>query len=419
MLDPEDTATPDEVPDDGSNTSFLPHLKEKSSYWKWEKATIDTIRFSKSKQSTNLPNIEVEERKFNKTLAVSFLALDPIKHPTIMCHQPFSLEHNSFRVKVLQISYVIAVGVSDRRLKLNSSKVVGAQAQGFNCSLLWCYSKPISICVNGQSALYSYVHQTISAGDIIEVRLDYENNTIIFFHNGKETGKLPLKKFILKDYELYPCVSMHAPSAVLLVDENKEEKKIEYDNLPKEPLVQDSSMVAPSLMTLRRSKSKSIFHLELNKNSFYNGEKGYGYVICGKKDFQRSKVKEVLLHFWVEEFYRYQCESGNWRYTCGERSMLLEQTIKLWKEEEAKKQVESLFDLAGKIVLRKYDVKKLDIAEEIKEKLLQNAWPFQFQIPFGFPPSFTSPKASFHYSFHVSILTESGSFLSFETHWEN
>lgn len=71
---------------------------------------------------------------------------------------------------------------------------------------------------------------------------------------------------------------------------------------------------------------------------------------------------------------------ANWRYTCGEKNALLEQKITLWNLEESKTQVPSLFYLCSKVVVKKHDIKKLNLPEEVREKLKMEVWPFNFQV---------------------------------------
>lgn len=158
-------------------------------------------------------------------------------NPAVMTVTPFTRNSCYFQVKIHQASKWLGIGekttifqkyqrfifffwlsgLADKRLRLNGSRTLGNQRKGFNSSYFWQQNRSHNLQTYGEK---TKPVSPLANGDIVGVRVDFDNQCIYYYLNGIFEGKVECTKRKMKEGHVYPCIDLSIGSQVMIMNVN-------------------------------------------------------------------------------------------------------------------------------------------------------------------------------------------------------
>jgi hypothetical protein len=260
-------------------------------------------------------------------------------------------------------------------------------------------------------------------GDVIEVNVDFDVQTISYLLNGKPLAASsqlkPFSKELLKDFndgKLFPFASMSCTASLeLLPMDQPPIYRLEACEPLKSLRLEAPTQIFSKWLEIPIIAPQPYYTLEIDipkQGFFYNGQIGTGRVTLHdrKKLQKKGDILDISLQMTAEETY--SCHPDPEKTLVG-KDFLLFDSLCLWSREDEDYNphaVASLFHLCSKIVMAsKSHLRNIGkLPEDIRSRLLrkQDVWPFSFQIPAHFPASssFAGGSVSLKYFFQVATI---------------
>jgi len=134
-------------------------------------------------------------------------------NPAVMATAPFTRLSNYFVVEVISLHTWIGIGLCDSSFVLSGSKTLGQQMAGINSSY-FCQNAIRKLQMNGEANVVDV--EPIKAGDIISIKIDFDGNKVLYFHNDRLQGVIVCTKNILQEGKIYPAVDLSVHTEVMI-----------------------------------------------------------------------------------------------------------------------------------------------------------------------------------------------------------
>jgi hypothetical protein len=131
---------------------------------------------------------------------------EPLKgmNPLILTKFPLTKKKNQFQIIVKTLGNWIGIGVGESQLLVENGKTLGTQSKCINSSYFFQNTGIRRIQMYGEKSIDTV--KSIESGDIIDIKIDFTTNRIIYFNNGQLQGWITPHKPLIEGI-LYPCVN--------------------------------------------------------------------------------------------------------------------------------------------------------------------------------------------------------------------
>jgi hypothetical protein len=109
---------------------------------------------------------------------------------------PITRSHNSIRFKVTKLGNWVGVGIADTKLQITGGNTLGNQDKSSSCAYFW-QSGINQIQMLGEPPIKGV--KEIYAGDVIDIKVDFDANQICFLNNEQLVGTMSPTKVKLQE----------------------------------------------------------------------------------------------------------------------------------------------------------------------------------------------------------------------------
>jgi len=155
--------------------------------------------------------IDVEE-KFQR---VASRPTNQGSNPAVLATQPLTSIRSAFEVNVLKRGTWLGIGFCDAGFYIHDGPTLGTQ--GCVNSSFFCQDST-TLRIQGNKDRLSVPHKLVP-GDRVKVRIDFRENDVYYYRNGKLEGMLHAE-VPLEEGKLYPCINISYGSVVTFVNES-------------------------------------------------------------------------------------------------------------------------------------------------------------------------------------------------------
>jgi hypothetical protein len=137
-------------------------------------------------------------------------------NPAVMATEPLTKENCSFRVRINKLGKWAGIGVADAKFSINGGNTLGTQTGNtINSAYFWQNSGIRKIQMTSES------HKEvapININDVIGVKIDFDQQKILYWLNDQFQGSITSKKRKLKEGKLFPCANISVGTEVSFVN---------------------------------------------------------------------------------------------------------------------------------------------------------------------------------------------------------
>eukprot|EP00027_Filamoeba_sp_ATCC50430_P013763 CAMPEP_0168564052 /NCGR_PEP_ID=MMETSP0413-20121227/13019_1 /TAXON_ID=136452 /ORGANISM="Filamoeba nolandi, Strain NC-AS-23-1" /LENGTH=184 /DNA_ID=CAMNT_0008595657 /DNA_START=232 /DNA_END=786 /DNA_ORIENTATION=+ len=141
-------------------------------------------------------------------------------NPVVLTTKPFTRNHNKYSAKLDAFGEWVGFGLSDERIKLNDSSILGQQSGCLNGALFQQGGTNIKMRYSTSSSSESEKGvKRFGVGDVITVEADFDSIEVKYYVNGKNVGASslePVKQDLLQG-KLFPAIDISKDTRVTLV----------------------------------------------------------------------------------------------------------------------------------------------------------------------------------------------------------
>jgi len=140
------------------------------------------------------------------------------KNPIVLTTRALSRASPWFRLNIKKMGPWVAFGICEPSIKLSGGDVLGDQSPRFNLGYLDQTGKKDIQRVRINKADVQLNFQKLSAGDIMDIRLNFDDKTVHFWRNEMYLGKAPCNSYsMFQENMLYPCVQLANDTEVEII----------------------------------------------------------------------------------------------------------------------------------------------------------------------------------------------------------
>jgi len=148
------------------------------------------------------------------------------RNPAVFATEPLTKTRSHFRVEIVKLGNWVGVGIADKNFVLSGSSTLGTQSSCLNSSYFYQNSGIKKLQMHGESAIDGVA--VITAGDIIDVVVDFASHMICYYNNEVLQGVITCVKNTLVPGQIYPCVNLSSGTAVALRNHDNKPLSINF-----------------------------------------------------------------------------------------------------------------------------------------------------------------------------------------------